>query len=50
MVSVKYWYSWGQKKKERDRKEAKGESSAVDFMESSSHSARHYFGGSWKPK
>lgn len=50
MVSVKYRYSRGQKRAERDRKKAKGELSAVGFMDSSSHSDRHYFGGSWKQK
>lgn len=46
VVSVKYWYSREQNRTERDRKKAKGESSAADLMDSSSHRARYYFGGS----
>lgn len=50
MVSVKYWYSRGQKRTERDRKKAKGELSAAGFMDSSSPSARHWFGRCGKQK
>lgn len=42
MVSVKYRYSREQNRTERDRKKAKGKLSAVDLLDSSSHSARFY--------